>query len=185
MREVFELAERTKKETNGYFDIARTDGTRDPSGIVKGWAIRNACKMLEKCRVVENFYIDAGGDIAVCGKNTDGAEWSVGIKNPFKQEEIVKVIYPRGKGVATSGTYVPVAQHIYNPHNPQETITDIVSLTVVGQDVLEADRIATSRVCDGTKGNSFIEKTPGLEGYLIDKSGTATMTTGFEPLTRL
>lgn len=39
MREVFAIVEKTKKETNGYFDIRRPDVSIDPSGIVKGYAI--------------------------------------------------------------------------------------------------------------------------------------------------
>ncbi|MGH7141321.1 MAG: FAD:protein FMN transferase, partial [Minisyncoccia bacterium] len=36
MHEIFSLAEHTKKETEGFFDIRRPDGALDPSGIVKG-----------------------------------------------------------------------------------------------------------------------------------------------------
>src|SRR5215469_8546116 len=46
MQEVFSLSEKTKRETGGYFDIHRPDGTIDPCGIVKGWAIKNAARQL-------------------------------------------------------------------------------------------------------------------------------------------
>ncbi len=36
MKVIFKLSEKTKKETNGYFDIFYK-GKYDPSGIVKGW----------------------------------------------------------------------------------------------------------------------------------------------------
>src|SRR4051794_27144260 len=74
MREVFALAETTRWETRGFFDIRRRDGTRDPSGIVKGWAIRNAARLLREAGA-ENFYVDAGGDIQPAGHNAEGAEW--------------------------------------------------------------------------------------------------------------
>ena len=180
MREIFELAERTKDETYGYFDIRRADGRLDPSGIVKGWAIRNAAKILADAGQ-RDFFIDAGGDIQTSGRNAAGNEWSVGIRNPFNAAEIVKVVYPRGRGVATSGTYVR-GQHIYNPYAPGIPIDDIVSLTVVGDDVLEADRFATAAFAMGWDGIAFIEQTPGLEGYLVDSSGGATATSGFEAL---
>ena len=50
MREVLALAEQTKRETDGYFDIRKPDGSLDPSGIVKGWAIRNAAAMIAALR---------------------------------------------------------------------------------------------------------------------------------------
>lgn len=60
MRDILTIALQTKIETHGYFDILKPDGTFDPSGIVKGWAIYNVAKMLvEKgCR---NFTIASYG----------------------------------------------------------------------------------------------------------------------------
>ncbi len=182
MREVFALAEKTKKETSSYFDIRRPDGRLDPSGIVKGWAILNAAALIRKAGH-ENFMVNAGGDIAMNGKNAEGKEWSVGIRNPFKTSEIVKVVYPRGKGVATSGSYIRGA-HIYNPHTPGEKLSDIVSITVIGPDVLEADRFATAAFAMGKGGIAFIESLPGFEGYAIDAHGVATLTTGFGAYTK-
>lgn len=183
MREVLALAEQTKKETNGYFDIrqprrlpADRQGSLDPSGIVKGWAIRNAAQMLLS-KGYRDFYVDAGGDIESHGANAAGAPWSVGIRNPFNRGEVVKTVYPRGAGVATSGTYIR-GQHIYNPHQPGARIDDIVSLTVIAPNVLEADRLATAAFAMGARGIGFIASLPHCEGYQIDAAGTATMTPG-------
>ncbi len=181
MKEVFALAEKTKKETHGYFDIRRPDGLIDPSGIVKGWAIHNTARLIRRAGY-ENFFVNAGGDIAMSGKNA-GKEWSVGIWNPFNTKEIVKVVYPQGKGVATSGSYMRGA-HIYNPLAPKENLTDVVSITVIGPDVLEADRFATAAFAMGRSGIVFIENLPGFEGYMIDKSGVATFTSGFSAYTK-
>ncbi len=177
MMEVLALAERTKDETGGYFDIRKPDGLLDPSGIVKGWAIRNAAGIVQRA-CVGDFFIDAGGDIQSCGRNASGLDWSVGIRNPFKADEIIKIVYPRGSGVATSGTYVR-GQHIYNPLATGDPITEIVSLTVIGEDILEADRFATAAFAMGRDGIFFLEQTPGLEGYMVDSNGRATPTSGF------
>jgi len=183
MRDILSLADRTKNETAGYFNIKRKDGTIDPSGVVKGWAIRNAARILLDMGH-QDFYVDAGGDIESHGKNSHSEEWTVGIRNPFDRNEVVKVIYPRGAGVATSGTYIR-GQHIYNPHKPDDLITDIVSITVVGSDICEADRFATAAFAMGKEGIAFIESLVGFEGYLIDANGTATMTSGFKYYTTL
>jgi thiamine biosynthesis lipoprotein len=177
MMDVIRIAEQTRRETDGYFDIRKPDGALDPSGIVKGWAIRNAAEIVRRANV-SDFFIEAGGDIQSSGRNVSGQDWSVGIRNPFQADEIVKVVYPRGHGVATSGTYAR-GQHIYNPRAPHDPISDIVSLTVIGPDVLEADRFATAAFAMGRDGILFIEQTPGLEGYLIDSNRRATPTSGF------
>ncbi|TIQ27785.1 MAG: FAD:protein FMN transferase [Mesorhizobium sp.] len=180
MMEVLAIAERTRNETGGYFDIRKPDGSLDPSGIVKGWAIRNAAGIVRQAGV-SNFFIEAGGDIQSCGRNASGNDWSVGIRNPFDTDQIIKIVYPRGRGVATSGTYAR-GQHIYNPHQASDPITEIVSLTVVGPDVLEADRFATAAFAMGREGIVFIERFPGLEGYVVDIDGRATLTSGFGDL---
>ncbi|THD45225.1 MAG: FAD:protein FMN transferase [Bradyrhizobium sp.] len=178
MQEVLAIADRTKSETHGYFDIRRPDGSLDPSGVVKGWAIRNAADLI--CAAGrQDFYVDAGGDIQTGGVNAAGEPWKVGIRNPFNQREIVKAIRPEGRGVATSGSYVR-GQHIYDPYRPGQRLEDIVSLTVVGGDVLEADRFATAAFAMGRAGIHFIEERPDLEGYAIDAAGVATKTRGFE-----
>ncbi|MFA6414673.1 MAG: FAD:protein FMN transferase [Candidatus Paceibacterota bacterium] len=177
MKEVFALAEKTKQETNGYFDIRRPDGSIDPSGIVKGWAILHTAALV-KAAGYENYFVNAGGDIAMNGQNAKGEEWSVGIRNPFTINEIIKVVYPHGKGIATSGSYIR-GDHIYNPHAPEEKIQEIMSITVIGPDVLEADRFATAAFAMGKGGIAFIESLPGFEAYSIDHKGIATMTSGF------
>jgi thiamine biosynthesis lipoprotein len=181
MHEIFELAEKTKKETDGYFNIRHPNGPIDPSGIVKGWAILNAAKIIRNAGY-ENFFVNAGGDIAMNGKNAKGEEWSFGIKNPFNTSEIVKIMYPRGKGIATSGSYLR-GNHIYNPLNPKEALRDVVSITVIGPDVFEADRFATAAFAMGKEGILFIEQLPGFEAYMIDANGIATMTSGFSAYT--
>ena len=178
MQEVLGLAERTRRETDGYFEIRRSDGRLDPSGIVKGWAIRNAADLVRRSGA-RDFYVDAGGDIQTGGKNPDGEDWRIGIRNPFNEREIIKAVAPKGRGIATSGSYVR-GQHIYDPHAPRRPIEDIVSLTVIGPDVLEADRFSTAAFAMGKAGIHFIEELPGLEGYMVDAGGVATQTSGFK-----
>lgn len=182
MQTVLKLCEEIKTQSHGFFDIKKPDGTIDPSGLVKGWAIKNAADILSR-NGFKNFYVEAGGDIQANGLNNEGRPWRVGIKNPFNQTEIIKVVEISNMGMATSGTYER-GQHIYNPKNPGRIITDIVSLTVVGPDVYQADCFATAAFAmttdSGRDAIIFIEKINNLEGYMVNKNGIATMTTGFE-----
>jgi FAD:protein FMN transferase len=178
LQDVLTLAARTRRETCGYFEIRRPDGFLDPSGIVTGWAVRNAAHIIH-CSGVRNFFLDAGGDIQTGGKNADGQDWTIGIRNPFNAQQIIKTVTPRGRGVATSATYGH-GPDIYNPHRPGRMVEDIVSLTVIGRDVLEADRFATAAFAMGVAGIRFIERQPNLEAYVIDAHGVATQTSGFK-----
>lgn len=176
MQIVLEIAEQTRQESDGYFDVWHK-GIFNPSGVVKGWAIDQAASMLYFSGF-QDFYIDAGGDVQVYGKNARGEVWTVGICNPFDLSQIVKKVGLNDRGIATSGSYMRGA-HIYNPRNDGPT-DEIASITVIGRDVLEADRLATAAFAMGRKGIYFIEALPDVEGYMIDRHGRATMTTGFQ-----
>lgn len=177
MKEVLMLCEQTKKITGGYFDVKK-NGRLDTSGLVKGWAIDNAAKML-KDMGYENYYVEAGGDIQVEGRNESDELWQIGIRNPFNIDEVVKVIATSSKGIATSGTYIR-GEHIYNPNNNHKRPVGISSLTVVGPNIFEADRFATAAFAMGEKGIFFIDALPDFEAYQINDQGIATLTKGFE-----
>lgn len=176
MHEVFALAEDEKRKTGGYFDIKKPDGSTDPSGIVKGWAIKRAAEILRGAGC-KYFYIDAGGDIQASAPH-GSRPWKVGIRSPFNRGEIIKSLDISDNGVATSGTYIR-GQHIYDPHRPGQEIADIVSITVVADDIYKADIAATAAFAMGSRGVEFVSNMPGYEAYQIDANGNALMTKGF------
>jgi thiamine biosynthesis lipoprotein len=174
LQEILNYGEKTKRDTNGYFDVWH-DGVLDPSGIVKGWSIQKASELMAK--VIDNFYIDAGGDIQAKGTNDKYQPWRIGIRNPFNRSENIAIVSLDNHAIATSGTATR-GQHIYNPlsDNP---ITDIVSISVIAPNILDADRMATAAFAMGKQGIEFIEKLPGYEAYLVDSNKRAIMTTGW------
>ena len=165
---ILKLAEQTTKETNGYFDVWH-DKKLDPSGLVKGWAINNAARILQN-HGLKNYFVEAGGDIQTAGPK----KWRIGIKNPFKPTEIVKIFTLSGQGIATSGNYER-GLHIYNPKTGRAA-NDVASITVIGPNVYEADRFATAAFAMGKNGLKFIATRPNLAGYQINKNGTAVLT---------
>lgn len=170
MKTIFKLCEQTKNETLGYFNIEK-NRQFDPLGLVKGWAINNAANILKR-KGFKNYYVEAGGDIQVAGTNKENKIWRIGIQNPFNLKQNIKIVTLSNQGIATSGTYLR-GQHI------RKITDDIVSLTVIGPNIYEADRFATAAFAMGKKGISFIEKLKSFEGYMIDNKGIATFTSNF------
>ncbi|MDB5163747.1 MAG: FAD:protein transferase [Candidatus Saccharibacteria bacterium] len=177
MKQIMKLCQQTKHDTNGYFDIEH-NGQLDPSGLVKGWAIQNAADLLAD-KGYKHYYVDVAGDVQVSRSNTGNKPWRIGIRNPLNRDEIIKVLNVRSQGVATSGTAIR-GNHIYNPLSRAEPAKELISLTVIGPDIYNADRFATAAFAMGTRGIHFLEKLKGYEAYAIDPAGIATMTTGFE-----
>ncbi|MDP2656392.1 MAG: FAD:protein FMN transferase [bacterium] len=178
MQTVFQLCEETKKDTHGFFDIMTSRGIYDPSGVVKGWSIAHAADMLAK-KGYDNFYVEAGGDIQVCRNDVSLPPWKAGIRNPFNIHENIAVLGLWHEAIATSGTYIR-GQHIYNPFSPGDELQEIVSLSVIGKNIYDADRFATGAFAMQHDGIGFIEQLDDFEGYSIDACGIATKTSGFD-----
>ncbi len=175
MREVLALSEQTRRETDGYFDV-RAKGRFDPSGLVKGWAIARAARLLDDDGFI-SFCIEAGGDMEIRGANDEGSPWSIGIRSPFEPSKLVRRLSLTNRGIATSGTYIRGA-HIWNPRTGTAA-DEIASMTVIGPDVYEADRFATAAFAMGRDGVNFLASLPDVDAYMIEKTGTATFTPGF------
>ena len=136
----------------------------DLGGIAKGYAIDRAGDILKK-KGYKNFIINYGGDMLVCGSK-GRKEWSVGIKNPEKNGKILKTLKFSSEschGIATSGDYERFIEinghkysHIFDPRNGKP-VKGANSVTVVAEDALTADAIATS-VSVGYSDESFIKK---------------------------
>lgn len=178
VREVLALCRMYGSATRGYFS-AWESGRLDPCGLVKGWAIDRACEMLERAGH-RSYVVDGAGDVRVSGGRPDGRPWRIGVRHPVRRDRVVHVLEATDLAVATSGTYEQGA-HIRDPHTARPA-TELVSLTVIGPDILDADVYATAAFAMGRAGIAFIEEVRGYEAYAIDDELCATATSGYAEL---
>ncbi|PXW31831.1 UNVERIFIED_CONTAM: thiamine biosynthesis lipoprotein [Williamsia faeni] len=138
--------------TGGLFtsDLLGPDGTRgwDPTGLVKGWAVRDAAEHLRNLDHV-GFSINAGGDI-VCGLGRGStalaSPWRIGIQDPNRPGVIARVVDVVDGALATSGT-VARGNHIIDPRSGAP-VRRRSSTTVIGPDLMWADIWATATFVD-------------------------------------
>jgi FAD:protein FMN transferase len=171
-----EIARLYEQATDGYFSVW-LNGRLDPSGLVKSWAIDRACSMLERAGA-RSYFVDAGGDVRARGGNGSGQPWRIGIRHPVQRDLVVGVVSGMDLAVATSGTYEK-GLHVLNPHTGLPA-DELVSVTVVGADILEADVYATATLAMGTRGLDFMERIPGYEAYVIGSDLLAGRTSGLD-----
>ena len=156
MKAIFELAEAAREKTGGYFDIQKPDGSYDPSGLVKGWAIQNVATIIRNAGF-ENFYIDAGGDIQTSGMNPEGEPWRIGIKNPFNEQEVVKVLQAKTDPIRRPD---PTVQHQDFPQEENRSTPGIPNGTSKknGQSAAQNISVLTE---NGTTGQNLAVATSG------------------------
>jgi FAD:protein FMN transferase len=162
VRKVLELCEEARCRTDGYFDAHRfrIGGVLDPSGLVKGWSVVGAARILEDAGA-RHFCINAGGDIVARGEAEPGRPWRVGIRHPLQGDRLAAVVLARDLAVATSGTYER-GEHVLDPHTGRPP-TGVLSVTITGPDLTFADASATAVFAMGTHGIRWAAT--GLPGY--------------------
>jgi FAD:protein FMN transferase len=173
-----DLCRQYERATDGYFS-AWIAGRFDPSGLVKGWAIDRACSILDSYGYGD-FFVDAGGDVQTHGHNAEGGPWRVGVRHPVERDKVARVVLASGLAVATSGSYEK-GEHIIDPHTGKPA-NALLSFTVVGPDILQADIYATAGFAMGASGLAFVGRSAGYEAFGIDRHLRATYTPGFDAL---
>ena len=159
--------------TNGYFS-ALFAGRFDPSGYVKGWAIRCAGELLESLGY-GTYMINAGGD--VLARADDTHVWRIGLQHPIEPRAIMGTIAASNIAVASSGNYAR-GNHIINPITGQ-VATELLSVTVTGPDIAIADAFATAVFAMGYKGLEFIDTQKEYEALLVGQNMGVHMTRHF------
>jgi thiamine biosynthesis lipoprotein len=148
--EVLDECERFRAATEGGFNAKRPDGTIDPTGIVKGWAVAKAARHVEAARA-SDWLIGASGDVLVA---PGGRPRRLGIADPRvtgdpQGKPVVDVVELRGdvRAVASSGgTQDP--DHIWDPATGLPA-RHYLQVSVAGKDLVECDAWATAIAAGG------------------------------------
>jgi thiamine biosynthesis lipoprotein len=138
----------------------------DLGAVAKGLAIDMAARELLPFR---DFAIDAGGDLYLGGKNADGEPWSVGIRHPRLDGQLIDVIRVSDKAVCTSGDYerrMGEGHHIIDPRTGASA-AGAASATVVAPLAMLADAVATAAFVMGPVDGLELCESLGLEALII------------------
>ncbi len=171
--EVFALCQDAEARSGGWF-TARYAGVWDPSGLVKGWAVERAARMLWE-RGATSVCLNGGGDVQVFG-----GPWRVGITDPLRPGGLAAVVVSEGAlGVATSG---PAERgcHIVDPHTGVPPVAGLASLTVLSPNLTEADAWATAAYAMGDQAREWLEGLPLVEAFAVTMAGSTWRTSGFD-----
>jgi thiamine biosynthesis lipoprotein len=181
---VLALSEEVRRATAGYFDIRahRPDGRPDPTGLVKGWSLENAARILEAAGA-RNYCINGGGDIVASGEAAPGHAWRVGIRHPLVADKLATVLAVRDLAVATSGAYER-GDHVRDPFTGRAP-GGTLSVTIVGPSLTYADAYATAAFAMGDAGLDWVAGLADYEGCAITADSNAenarlVWTPGFE-----
>jgi thiamine biosynthesis lipoprotein len=177
VRQVLDRCDRLRDETDGYFDMRAPDGSIDPAGLVKGWAIDRAAAILDDAGL-HNYAVSGGGDMRVLGRAIPDLAWRVGIQHPLERQQVAAVVETTNLAIATSGAYAR-GDHVWNPHSGRAP-RGILSVTVVGPELGTADAYATAAFAMGPeRAPHWTARLRGYEAMTILADETVFKTRGF------
>jgi FAD:protein FMN transferase len=160
---------RLHRDSDGAFR-ARNPRTRalDTAGYVKGYAIGRAADELRR-HGLGNFVIGVGGDAYCAGRPEPDRPWQVAVQDPGRRFGVAAMVPATDAAVATSGTGER-GDHIWR--DTASVAHSLLSFTVVGPDIAEADAYATIGFAMGEDGMDWVRRHDGYRSIVIRADGS-------------
>jgi thiamine biosynthesis lipoprotein len=147
-------------------------------GIGQGYIADKIKEVLKEKGVVAGL-INVSGDISTWGKQPDGQQWKVGIKNPINKNKIFATFPLEDTAVETSGSYEKYVtfngirySHIIDTRTGYPAI-GLTSVTIFAKTTELADSLATGVFVLGKEvGMNLVNQLPGIGCIMVDDKGT-------------
>lgn len=155
---------------------ARPDVTVNLSAIAKGFGVDQIAEAL-KTDGIDRFLVEIGGDLVTSGLNADDEPWTIGIERPDAGSRTVEeIVSLSGKGMATSGDYRNYFEedglrysHIIDPTTGRPITHRTASVTVIADDAMTADAMATALLVVGRETAFAIAEKAGIAVLAIER----------------
>lgn len=162
------------------------------SAIAKGYGCDAIAEMLER-NGVSSYLIEIGGEIRCNGHNPENGKWRISIDRPVLSDSVLHesqcVVEVGSAGIATSGNYrnfkrvkTGIYGHTISTETGRPVQTDILSATVVADDAMTADGLATAMMAIGSKKAAELAETTNTAVLLILSDGNVWQNQAFKKL---
>jgi len=154
----------------------RADLQLDLGGIAKGYGVDLAAAALDAAGA-GHYMVEAGGEVRTRGVNADGEPWRIGIEQPDAVPQRARLVVPlSGWAMATSGDYRNYFEadgrrysHEIDPRTGAPVDHRLCSVTVVAEDCMRADALATALLVLGPERGVRLAESLGLAAYFVER----------------
>ncbi len=180
-------------ENQFYVEKLREETSLDFSAIAKGYGVDIIAEALEG-KGIDDYMVEIGGETRTKGLNPKAKKWLLGVFRPVpgvKETELIAYIEPEDKAMASSGNYRnfyveegKIYSHTINPKTGESVPSDLLAVTVLAEDCITADAIATSCMVMGLdKAKQLVGKMDKVEAcffYQVQDSIQFSYSTRFK-----
>jgi len=146
-------------------------------GIGQGYIADKIKALLQSNGCVAGL-VNVSGDISTWGKQPNGEQWKVGIKNPMNKNKIFATFPLEDTAVETSGSYEKYVtfngkrySHIIDTRTGYPA-TGLISVSVFAKTTELADALATGVFVMGKdSGMNLVNQLPGISCIMVDEEG--------------
>lgn len=146
----------------------------DLSAIAKGYAVDEVARYLDS-EGVSAFLVEIGGEVSVQGRKPDGSAWRLAIEEPTPgQRQVNRVVVIGDRAMATSGDYRNYYEsdgqrfsHTIDPMDGRPIDHDLASVTVIAEDCMTADALATAFNVMGSEQAQALATRENIAAYFI------------------
>jgi len=145
----------------------------DLGAVAKGLAIDMAAKELAP---LENFAIDAGGDLYFAGHNRNDEPWTAGIRHPRNEGAVIETLRISNSALCTSGDYerrTDAGHHIIDPRAGRST-TGLRWVSVIAARATQAEVLTTAVFVAGEDAGRRIIEANHCYAVIIDDNAALT-----------
>jgi FAD:protein FMN transferase len=148
----------------------------DLGGIAKGYGVDRAATALE-AHGVTDYMLEVGGEVRTRGVNAAGEAWRIGIEEPDAMPQRARWVVPlSGRAMATSGDYRNYFledgqrySHEIDPLAGAPIRHSLCSVTVVADDCMRADALATALIVLGPDKGRALAESSGIAAQFIER----------------
>ncbi|MEE4278206.1 MAG: FAD:protein FMN transferase [Halieaceae bacterium] len=155
--------------------LQRPAGMRlDLSSIAKGYAVDRLSRLLAD-RGADSSLVEIGGELRARGERPEGGPWRVAVESPDPSERrFVDALSISDASVATSGDYRNFFEvggrrysHLVDPRTGYPVDHELVSVTVIHEDCMVADALATGLIVMGLDAARALAEAQGLAAQFV------------------
>lgn len=167
-----------------------SDGMRiDLGGFAKGYAVELGAAALRRFGIAHGI-VSAGGDSRLVGDRR-GRPWTIGVRDPRRQDGVAAVLPLEDVAVSTSGDYERYCEvdgvrhhHLIDPRSGRSP-SSVRGVTVVAGDGLTSEALSkTVFVLGAQEGLRIVEALPGVDAVVIDAGGQLHYSSGLSAADR-
>ena len=173
-------------DASGTWTVLIPEGTIIDLGAVAKGYIADRLKEYLISSGVKSAIINLGGNILCVGSKPDRSDFSIGVKKPFSESEVMATLKINGKSVVSSGIYERcftsdgiLYHHILNPFTGYPYNNSLTSVTIISDSSVDGDCLSTTCFTLGLdKGMELIEQTEGTEAIFVTSDGSMHYSSG-------